>query len=104
MVEGRPLMRSSHRAADVGGAAEGTISVLRRSSAPTGTDRDSAERIRRREVSRALEKMDLSLAEEEAIEQMSRSLVSVLLRGPIPRAMSRAEIETSSFGRGGPES
>jgi glutamyl-tRNA reductase len=51
--------------------------------------RDSAEQIRRREVSRVLRKVDLS-PEEEAVERMSRSLVGRLLHGPISRVMAHA--------------
>jgi glutamyl-tRNA reductase len=54
---------------------------------------DAAEQIRRREVSRALGKVDLSPEEEEAVERMSRSLVGRLLHGPISRVMARAEVD-----------
>jgi glutamyl-tRNA reductase len=54
---------------------------------------DSAEQIRRKEVSRALKKVDLSPEEEEAVERMSRSLVGRLLHGPISRVMARAEVD-----------
>ncbi len=47
----------------------------------------SAEVIRRYEVYRALKRMDLSCEEEVAVEQLSRSLVDGLLRGPISEAM-----------------
>jgi hypothetical protein len=60
--------------------------------------RDSAEQIRRREVSRVLRKVDLS-PEEEAVERMSRSLVGRLLHGPISRVMAHAEVEISSTDR-----
>ena len=52
---------------------------------------DSAEQIRRHEVSRILERMDLSLEEEEAVEQLSYSLVAKLLLGPISEAMTRRD-------------
>jgi hypothetical protein len=65
--------------------------------------RDSPEQIRRREVSRALKKINLSPEEEEAIERLSRSLVGKLLHGPISRVMACAEVEFSSVGRPGPE-
>ena len=74
--------------------------MLRRSDSPTEVGRDSAEQIRRREVSRVLEKMNLSLAEEKAIERMSHSLVRELLRGPISEAVKRAGIEIPSVRRG----
>jgi glutamyl-tRNA reductase len=61
--------------------------------------RDSVERIRRHEVSRALRMVDLSPEEEEAVELMSRSLVGRLLHGPISRVMARAEVEISSADR-----
>jgi glutamyl-tRNA reductase len=50
---------------------------------------DSAEQIRRREVSRILKKMDLSSEEEEVIERFSYSLVAKLLIGPISKVMAR---------------
>jgi glutamyl-tRNA reductase len=53
----------------------------------------SAEQIRRREVSRALRRVDLTPEEEEAVERMSRSLVGRLLHGPISRVMARAEVD-----------
>jgi hypothetical protein len=55
--------------------------------------RDSVERIRRHEVSRALKKVNLSPGEEEVIERLSRSLVGKLLDGPISEVMARAEAE-----------
>ncbi len=61
---------------------------------------DSAEQIRRREVSRALKRMELSPEEEEAIERLSYSLVAKLLLGPISEVMARAEIQASHRGRG----
>ena len=60
---------------------------------------DSAEQIRRHEVSRALKKVDLSPDEEEVIERLSRSLVGKLLHGPISKVMARAEVEISFGGR-----
>jgi glutamyl-tRNA reductase len=56
---------------------------------------DSAEQIRRHEVSRALRKIDLSPEEEEVIERLSRSLVDKLLHGPISTVIARAEVEIS---------
>jgi hypothetical protein len=50
-----------------------------------------AEQIRRHEVSRILEKMDLSPEEEEAVERLSYSLVVKLLLGPISEAMARRD-------------
>ena len=64
---------------------------------------DSAEQIRRHEVSRALKKVDLSSEEEEVIERLSRSLVGKLLHGPISKVMARVEVEFSSVGRRSPE-
>ena len=61
---------------------------------------NSAEQIRRHEVSRALRKVDLSPEEEEAIERLSHSLVAKLLLGPISEVMMRAEIRASHRGRG----
>jgi hypothetical protein len=43
-----------------GATVEGVGSVLRRSSVPMRVGRDSPEQIRRREVSRALKKINLS--------------------------------------------
>jgi glutamyl-tRNA reductase len=73
--------------------------VLRRSGLLMRVGQDSAEQIRRREVSRALRKVDLSPEEEEAVERMSRSLVGRLLHGPISNVMARAEVEISSGDR-----
>ena len=56
---------------------------------------DSAEQIRRHEVSRALKKVDLSPEEEEVIERLSHLLVARLLLDPISEAMSHAEIRAS---------
>jgi hypothetical protein len=54
---------------------------------------DSAEQIRRHEVSRTLKKANLSPEEVEVIELLSRSLVGKLLDGPITEVMARAEAE-----------
>lgn len=59
---------------------------------------DEAERVRRREVSRALRKMGLPPEGEAAVERLSRSLVGGLLRGPIPEAMARAEAAFAAAG------
>lgn len=67
---------------------------------PDLLDQDSAEQIRRREVSRFLRKMDLSPKEEEAIERLSYSLVARLLLGPISQVMACVEIQASYRGRG----
>jgi hypothetical protein len=67
---------------------------------PDLLDQDSAEQIRRREVSRTIEKMDLSAEGEEAIAQLSCSLVSRLLRGPISEIIVRAKIRASHRERG----
>ena len=53
--------------------------------------RDGAERIRRHEVSRTLQGMELSEGEAEAIEKMSRALVNKLLHGPIQEIKALAE-------------
>jgi glutamyl-tRNA reductase len=53
--------------------------------------RDGAEQIRRHELSRALQRMDLSPEEAEAIERMSHSLVNKLLHGPISELKALAE-------------
>jgi glutamyl-tRNA reductase len=53
--------------------------------------RDGAERIRRHELSRALQRMDLSPEEAVAVERMSRSLVNKLLHGPISELKALAE-------------
>ena len=53
--------------------------------------RDSAEQIRCREVSRILEKMDLSPEVEASVERLSYSLVAKLLLGPISEAMARRD-------------
>ncbi len=62
---------------------------------------DSAEQIRRHEVSRALKKMELSPEEEEAVEQLSYSLVAKLLLGPISEVVvACAGMRASHGGRG----
>jgi hypothetical protein len=76
------------------------VAALPRTRRPDPLDQDSAERIRRREVSRILKKGDLSPEVEEAIEQLSFSLVAELLRGPISEIMARAMIRTSHQERG----
>jgi hypothetical protein len=65
--------------------------------------RDTVERLRRHEVSRALKKVNLSPEEEEVIDRFSRSLVGRLLHGPISEVMERAEAELSFRGRPGQE-
>ncbi len=64
---------------------------------------ESAERIRRQEVSRALARMALSPEEETAVERMSRSIADKLLRGPISEIITCAESRTSPQGQWGPE-
>lgn len=64
---------------------------------------DSAEQIRRHEVTRALKKVNLSPEEAEVIERLSRSLVAKLLDGPISKVLARAEVEISCGDRPGPE-
>jgi glutamyl-tRNA reductase len=53
--------------------------------------RDGAEQIRRHELARALERIELSPEEEADIERMSHSLVNKLLHGPIQEIKARAE-------------
>ncbi len=53
--------------------------------------RDRAESIRRHELSRALDRLDLSPEEAEAIERMSYALVNKLLHGPIQELKALAE-------------
>jgi hypothetical protein len=66
-------------------------------------DRDSVERIRRQEVTRALKKVNLSPEDQEAIDLFTRSLVGRLLHGPISEVMERAEFESSFGDRPSPE-
>jgi|SRR5918995_4805356 hypothetical protein len=54
---------------------------------------DSAEQIRRHEVSRALKKANLSPEAVEVIGLLSRSLIGKLLDGLISEVMARAEAE-----------
>ena len=56
---------------------------------------NSVERIRHHEVSRALNKVNISPKEEEVIDLFSRSLVGRLLHGPIYEVMESVEL---SFG------
>lgn len=65
--------------------------------------RDSVERIRRHEVSRALRKVNVSPKEEEVIDLLSRSLVGKLLDGPISEILARAEAEFRLRSRSGAE-
>lgn len=65
--------------------------------------RDSVERIRRHEVSRALRKVNVSPKEEEVIDLLSRSLVGKLLDGPISEVLTRAEAEIPSGDPPSPE-
>jgi glutamyl-tRNA reductase len=53
--------------------------------------RDGAERIRRHELTRALDKLDLSHEEAAAVERMSHTLVNKLLHGPIQEIKALAE-------------
>src|SRR5687767_12682583 len=64
---------------------------------------DTGERIRRHEVSRALQKVNFSPEQEEVIDLFSRSLVGRLLQGPISEVMECAEAELSFQGRPGTE-
>ena len=65
--------------------------------------RDSVERIRRHEVSRALKKTNLSPEDKEVIDLFSRSLVGKLLDGPISEVLARAEAEFPLRSRSGAE-
>jgi glutamyl-tRNA reductase len=53
--------------------------------------RDGAEQIRRHELARALQRMELSPEEAASVERMSHSLVNKLLHGPIQEIKARAE-------------
>jgi glutamyl-tRNA reductase len=53
--------------------------------------RDGAEQIRRHELARALERMEISAEEAASVERMSHSLVNKLLHGPIQEIKARAE-------------
>ncbi len=53
--------------------------------------RDGAEQIRRHELARALERMEISPEEVASVERMSHSLVNKLLHGPIQEIKARAE-------------
>lgn len=63
--------------------------------------RDSAEQIRRREVSRVLRKLDLSPEEVAGIERLGCALVDRIFVGPIAEAMARLEKRTYQGGPGG---
>lgn len=81
---------------------EGQSSIPQAASTIGGIE-ESAERIRRQEVSRVLGRIDLSPEEETAVERMSRSLVYKLLRGPISEVITCAEGGTSLRDQGRPE-
>jgi glutamyl-tRNA reductase len=53
--------------------------------------RDEAERVRRHELARALNRLDLLPEEAEAVERMSYTLVNKLLHGPIQELKALAE-------------
>ena len=53
--------------------------------------RDEAERVRCHELARALNRLDLSPEEAEAVERMSYTLVNKLLHGPIQELKALAE-------------
>lgn len=59
--------------------------------------RGLAEQVRRREVARALGKMNLSPDEEKAVERFSHSLVGKLFRGPISEVIARVEVEKQNL-------
>ena len=63
-------------------------------------DEARAERIRRREVLRAIGRIKLSPGEERAIERLSRSLVARIVRDPICEA--RASVGVRRFDGGVP--
>jgi glutamyl-tRNA reductase len=63
--------------------------------------RNSAEQIRRREVSRVLRKLDLSSEGVEGIERLGCALVDRIFVGPIAKAMARLEKRTYQGGPGG---
>ena len=58
------------------------------------------DRIRRREVSRALRGMGLSPQDEAAVERLSRSLVDRILRGSMAVAAPSVGPGTYEAGRG----
>ena len=80
----------------------GWSSIPQAASAIGGIE-ESAERIRRQEVSRVLGRMALSPEEETAVERMSRSLVDKLLHGPISEVRTCAESGTPAQDQRGPE-
>jgi glutamyl-tRNA reductase len=53
--------------------------------------RDGAERVRRHELARALDRLNLTPEEAEAVERMSHALVNKLLHGPIQELKALAE-------------
>jgi len=65
--------------------------------------RNGAEQIRRHELARALDRVELSPEEAASVERMSHSLVNKLLHGPIQEIKARAEagspIESSEVRR-----
>ncbi len=86
-----------HRSEQVG------WSSIPQAASTIGGIEESAERIRRQEVSHTLARMALSPEEETAVERMSRSLVDKLLRGPISEVTTCAESGTSPQDQRGPE-
>jgi hypothetical protein len=74
--------------------------VLPRAGCPDLLGRVPAEQIRRHEVSRVLEKMNLSPEEEEAVERLSYSLVAKILLGPISEAIAGPKIRILPRGQG----
>jgi glutamyl-tRNA reductase len=61
----------------------------------------SVESIRAREVRRLLNKLGLSPEQEEAIENLSRSLVEELVRGPITKTvLDPTSLEEADVGPG----
>jgi glutamyl-tRNA reductase len=56
--------------------------------------RNGAEQIRRHELARALDRMELSPEEAASVERMSHSLVNKLLHGPIQEIKARAEADS----------
>lgn len=60
---------------------------------------DSAEDLRRREISRLFCRLSFSSEEAEAIESLSRSLVAELLDGPIRETLLRSGIRSAASHR-----
>lgn len=71
---------------------DGWLAAL--AAVPTIRDlRDRAERIRAREVERALGRLDATPAQREAVEALTRSLVNKLLHAPVARLRAQEDRE-----------